>query len=48
MSRPYPENGKGGTADWVCSVDVADIEEPCSHSVQYAGMCTMCGKDMTM
>ncbi|KAI9831183.1 MAG: Carboxy-terminal domain (CTD) phosphatase [Phylliscum demangeonii] len=28
-------------------VEVAEIEEPCPHSVQFAGMCTMCGKDMT-
>ncbi|KAI9886649.1 MAG: hypothetical protein M1823_001563 [Watsoniomyces obsoletus] len=28
-------------------VDVAEIEELCSHSVQYAGMCTLCGEDMT-
>ncbi|KAI9822129.1 MAG: Carboxy-terminal domain (CTD) phosphatase [Thelocarpon impressellum] len=28
-------------------VEVADIEEPCPHSVQFGGMCTLCGKDMT-
>ena len=29
------------------SVVVADIEEPCAHSVQFGGMCVNCGKDMT-
>jgi RNA polymerase II subunit A-like phosphatase len=24
-----------------------DIEEPCPHSIQFAGLCGMCGKDMT-
>lgn len=24
----------------------ADIDETCSHSVQYAGLCALCGKDM--
>ncbi|KAL6721087.1 CTD phosphatase Fcp1 [Lecanora helva] len=26
---------------------IADIEEPCAHSVQFGGMCASCGKDMT-
>ncbi|KAI9788191.1 MAG: Carboxy-terminal domain (CTD) phosphatase [Peltula sp. TS41687] len=43
------EGGSRSSAD--CresySVEVAEIEEPCPHSVQFAGMCTMCGKDMT-
>ncbi|MCJ1468898.1 Carboxy-terminal domain (CTD) phosphatase [Pseudocyphellaria aurata] len=26
---------------------VAEIEEPCTHSVQFRGMCANCGKDMT-
>ncbi|MCJ1441138.1 MAG: Carboxy-terminal domain (CTD) phosphatase [Stictis urceolatum] len=29
------------------SHDIAEIEEPCAHSVQFAGMCVTCGKDMT-
>ncbi|KAI9656714.1 MAG: RNA polymerase II [Trizodia sp. TS-e1964] len=28
-------------------VDVAEIDEPCSHSIQVGGMCANCGKDMT-
>lgn len=35
------------SSDVSSSVEVAEIEEPCPHSVQFAGMCTMCGKDMT-
>lgn len=27
--------------------DVAEIDEPCTHSVQFGGMCVNCGKDMT-
>jgi RNA polymerase II subunit A-like phosphatase len=30
------------------SVDVCEVEEDCAHTVQYLGMCTNCGKDMTM
>ena len=26
---------------------VADIEEPCRHEIQFGGLCTNCGKDMT-
>ncbi|EEH44344.2 protein serine/threonine phosphatase [Paracoccidioides brasiliensis Pb18] len=28
-------------------IDVAEIHEPCSHEVQFGGMCANCGKDMT-
>ncbi|KAL2425328.1 RNA polymerase II subunit A C-terminal domain phosphatase [Exophiala dermatitidis] len=28
-------------------VDVCEIEEECPHTVQFLGMCTNCGKDMT-
>ncbi|KAI9809618.1 MAG: hypothetical protein M1825_000050 [Sarcosagium campestre] len=28
-------------------LEIAEIEEPCSHAVQFGGMCTICGKDMT-
>lgn len=29
------------------NVDIAEIEEPCAHSVQFGGMCATCGKDMS-
>lgn len=29
------------------SVEIAEIDEPCDHSVQFGGMCANCGKDMT-
>ncbi|KAI9822321.1 MAG: Carboxy-terminal domain (CTD) phosphatase [Pycnora praestabilis] len=29
------------------SADIAKFDEPCSHDMQFGGMCTMCGKDMT-
>ena len=29
------------------SVNIAEIEEPCAHSVQFGGMCVTCGKDMS-
>jgi RNA polymerase II subunit A C-terminal domain phosphatase len=29
------------------SIELFEIEEPCSHSVQYGGLCCECGKDMT-
>lgn len=28
-------------------IPVVDVEESCSHAVQFAGLCGMCGKDMT-
>ncbi|KIX01013.1 uncharacterized protein Z518_10079 [Rhinocladiella mackenziei CBS 650.93] len=28
-------------------VDICEIEEECPHTVQFLGMCTNCGKDMT-
>ncbi|KAF6219291.1 hypothetical protein HO133_005116 [Letharia lupina] len=28
------------------NVNIAEIEEPCAHSVQFGGMCVTCGKDM--
>ncbi|OJD23041.1 hypothetical protein ACJ73_05610 [Blastomyces percursus] len=28
-------------------IDIAEIHEPCSHEVQFGGMCANCGKDMT-
>ena len=28
-------------------VALVEVEEPCRHEVQYAGMCTICGEDMT-
>ncbi|KAI9773410.1 MAG: Carboxy-terminal domain (CTD) phosphatase [Geoglossum simile] len=38
---------KAALADKPPFVDVAEIEEPCSHSVQFGGLCSLCGKDMT-
>ncbi|KAI1956038.1 CTD phosphatase Fcp1 [Ophidiomyces ophidiicola] len=29
-------------------IDIAEIDEPCSHDVQFGGMCANCGKDMTV
>ncbi|KAL1957939.1 hypothetical protein VTO42DRAFT_5331 [Malbranchea cinnamomea] len=28
-------------------IEIAEIDEPCSHDVQFGGMCATCGKDMT-
>ncbi|KAL8721342.1 MAG: hypothetical protein Q9225_001954 [Loekoesia sp. 1 TL-2023] len=28
-------------------LDIAEIEEPCAHGMQFGGMCTICGQDMT-
>ena len=28
-------------------LEVAEIEEPCAHGIQFGGMCANCGKDMT-
>ena len=28
------------------SLDVVEIEEPCAHDVQFAGLCVNCAKDM--
>ncbi|KAI9680743.1 MAG: Carboxy-terminal domain (CTD) phosphatase [Caeruleum heppii] len=36
-----------GTVISSSQLDVAEIEEPCTHAVQFGGMCTLCGKDMT-
>lgn len=36
-----------GTVIQDCDVDILEIEEPCTHAVQFAGLCSMCGKDMT-
>ena len=40
---------KVAAGDEIEKADVAllEIEEPCRHEVQYAGMCTICGEDMT-
>ena len=37
---------KAGTLIKSAYVEVADIEETCSHSVQFGGLCAQCGKDM--
>ncbi|KAI9878677.1 MAG: Carboxy-terminal domain (CTD) phosphatase [Pleopsidium flavum] len=36
-----------GTVITKANLDVAEIEEPCAHEVQFGGMCANCGKDMT-
>ncbi|KZF21883.1 hypothetical protein L228DRAFT_239815 [Xylona heveae TC161] len=36
-----------GTVITQKDVDLAVIEEPCAHEVQFGGMCANCGKDMT-
>ena len=28
-------------------LEIAEIEEPCAHGIQFGGMCANCGKDMT-
>ncbi|THC99909.1 hypothetical protein EYZ11_000607 [Aspergillus tanneri] len=28
-------------------VDIVEIDEPCSHEIQFGGLCAECGKDMT-
>ncbi|OCK82778.1 hypothetical protein K432DRAFT_348320 [Lepidopterella palustris CBS 459.81] len=28
-------------------IDLVEIEEPCTHEIQFCGLCTHCGKDMT-
>lgn len=33
--------------DRLNSGDIAEIDEPCTHSVQFGGMCVNCGRDMT-
>lgn len=50
----FPSNVDGKLIRWdvrpgqVVTDDMkaADVEETCSHSVQYAGLCAICGKDM--
>ena len=37
----------GFQANMSRSADVIEIEEPCTHEVQFGGMCGDCGKDMT-
>ncbi|KAF8250198.1 hypothetical protein K440DRAFT_619671 [Wilcoxina mikolae CBS 423.85] len=39
---------KPGTVVENNSVAIVEIEEPCTHEVQFAGLCTMCGEDMTL
>lgn len=29
------------------SVGLIEINEPCSHEIQFGGMCANCGKDMS-
>lgn len=41
LLRPYR------IANLLISLDIAEIEEPCAHGMQFGGMCTICGQDMT-
>ncbi|MCJ1264334.1 Carboxy-terminal domain (CTD) phosphatase [Lobaria immixta] len=52
----FESNVEGVLKRWMISkgsiikhpeLQVAEIEEPCTHSVQFRGMCANCGKDMT-
>ncbi|KAB8345830.1 hypothetical protein FH972_022885 [Carpinus fangiana] len=36
-----------GTVIEHANVDLVEVEEACSHSTQFGGLCVMCGKDMT-
>lgn len=38
---------KPGTVIDRPGVNIAEIDEPCSHEVQFGGLCANCGKDMT-
>ncbi|KAF2273914.1 uncharacterized protein EI97DRAFT_435560 [Westerdykella ornata] len=38
---------KPGTLIERPGVNIAEIDEPCSHEVQFGGLCANCGKDMT-
>ncbi|KAI9754073.1 MAG: hypothetical protein M4579_004856 [Chaenotheca gracillima] len=40
-------NIKAGAVITASNFVVAEIEEPCSHAIQFGGMCTLCGRDMT-
>ena len=31
----------------IISVELLEIEEPCTHETQFGGLCVECGKDMT-
>lgn len=31
----------------VASTEIIDIEEPCTHEIQFGGLCAECGQDMT-
>lgn len=50
----FPSNVDGKLIRWDIrpgqvvreDMNAADVEETCSHSVQYAGLCAICGKDM--
>ena len=43
----HSQSRKLAYADPEQSVEVAEIEEPCTHSVQFGGLCVVCGKNMT-
>ncbi|KAF2743904.1 hypothetical protein M011DRAFT_471030 [Sporormia fimetaria CBS 119925] len=39
---------KSGTVIERPGVDIVEIEEPCTHEIQFGGLCANCGKDMTV
>ncbi|KAF2232797.1 hypothetical protein EV356DRAFT_504789 [Viridothelium virens] len=56
LDTDYQCEIKGKLTTWKIAVDdeikgpglaLVEIEEPCRHEVQFAGMCTICGEDMT-
>ncbi|KAL9091292.1 MAG: hypothetical protein Q9165_004926 [Trypethelium subeluteriae] len=56
LDTDYQSEIKGKLTTWKIAVGdeikgpglaLAEIEEPCRHEVQFAGMCTICGEDMT-
>ncbi|KAF2661728.1 hypothetical protein K491DRAFT_646975 [Lophiostoma macrostomum CBS 122681] len=38
---------KAGTVIQRPGIDIVEIEEPCTHEVQFGSLCANCGKDMT-
>jgi hypothetical protein len=52
VRQPVKGRSLEGTADVADRasgrVDIVEIEEVCAHAEQFGGMCTSCGKDMTV
>lgn len=36
-----------GVTDDLPRTDIIEIDEPCTHEIQFGGLCAECGKDMT-